>query len=230
VTRYAKTIACLANSRKLSGRCIAGKVWGQTPGPWIRPVSTSLTGEVSEEDRAYQDGTDPVVGDVIEIQFVKPVPHGHQVENHQYDPTFYWVRTGRITWADLPKLRDDPSQLWDNDNSTYHGHFDRVPEDRAAHLGSSLYLVRALSPTIHVLAPGAAFGDPKRKVRMAFTHRAVRYDFTVTDPAVTRAYLAQDDGSYTLSGDVYVCVSLGEPYQGFIYKLVAAVITPKRFP
>jgi len=57
---YTKTILCLANSRKTSGRCIAGKEWNNgNPGSWFRPVSSRATHEISEEERRFQSGQDP---------------------------------------------------------------------------------------------------------------------------------------------------------------------------
>ncbi len=64
-----KRILCLANSRKTSGRCIAGREITETgAGAWIRPVSGRGSGEISEEDRRYADGRTAQVLDLISLR------------------------------------------------------------------------------------------------------------------------------------------------------------------
>ena len=75
-----KRIVCLANSRKLSGRCIAGREFdGRRAGDWVRPVSDSEHEEVSQRERQYEDGSDPKVLDIIDVPLVeaRPLAEGH---------------------------------------------------------------------------------------------------------------------------------------------------------
>src|SRR5262249_13397552 len=54
---YTLTIFCLANSRKASGRCLAGKGrGGGRDGTWIRVVGDRPSGEILQEERRYRDG------------------------------------------------------------------------------------------------------------------------------------------------------------------------------
>ena len=100
---YTKTIVCLANSRKPpSGRCVAGReVASSGFGVWIRPVSARPTQEISEEERRYQNGTDPKVLDIITISMSGAQPQHHQQENHLVDDGYYWTKSGTVSWRDL---------------------------------------------------------------------------------------------------------------------------------
>jgi hypothetical protein len=219
-----KRIVCLANSRKLGGRCIAGRERiGTQAGAWIRPVSARPHEEVSEHERQYVDGSDPKVLDVVDVPLIAARPRTYQQENWLLDPQAYWVRQGRVAWHDLGNLADAPAVLWRFGFSTYHGTHDRLPVDQAETLTTSLHLLRTDGITLSVFAPGAAFGDPKRKVYGRFRHAGTDYRLRVTDPVYERAYLAQSDGDHRL-GDCFLTVSLGEPFEGFCYKLVAAII------
>jgi hypothetical protein len=223
-----KRIVLLANSRKLSGRCLAGKEQIPTAarGPWVRPVSDRAAEELSEEERQYQDGTDPRVLDIIDVPLRGHRPKAYQSENWVIDPDKYWVRAGRAKWKDLAGLADKPNTLWTNGNHTYNGLNDRVGATEAAELDHSLFLLHLDQLKIHVFAPGATFNNPKRRVQASFSTAGVDYSLWVTDPIIERIYLAGDDGEFAI-GECFVTVSLGEPNSdGFCYKLVAAIVTP----
>lgn len=224
---YTKTIVCLANSRKTSGRCIAGKELTDSGWQgWVRPVSKRATEEISELDRRYENGTLPQLLDMIDIPFLEPRPHNFQTENHLIDDAYYWEKTGALAWDDLEQLVDPVhGPLWINHNSSYNGLNDRIPEGNAADFASSLYLIQPDELTIIVETEGAEFNDAKRKVRALFRHNGNQYKLAVTDPRIERTYLAKDNGRYPLRADhLYMCISLGEAWNGYCYKLVASII------
>jgi hypothetical protein len=224
---YTKTIVCLANSRKTSGRCVAGRKWtGQAFGDWIRPVSARATEEVSLEERRYPNGRDPQLLDVIEIPLLLPRPHTYQQENHLIDADSHWINRGRLDWDEiLPALEKIRGPLWLNGPSTYNGLHDQVPASDAESFSRSLYLVRPTDCRIVVSVDGAAFGNPKRRVRAAFRVGHHSYRLIVTDPVAESFFLRRKDGDYPLDDAIFT-ISLGEVYGGFAYKLVAAVLTP----
>jgi hypothetical protein len=92
---YSKTFVCFANSRKTSGRCVAGKelISGQ-PAGWIRPVSSRPTHEISIDERRYQDGRDPDLLHFVSVQLLAAQALPHQPENHLIDDSYYWSQQG----------------------------------------------------------------------------------------------------------------------------------------
>jgi hypothetical protein len=223
-----KRIICLANSRKLSGRCIAGRelVDGHA-GDWVRPVSAREHEEVSEQEREYEDGRDPQVLDVIDVPLIEPRPRTFQSENWLLDADYYWEKVGRLEPDDLADHVDNDGPLWLNVGSTRAGTNDEIPVDLANELNSSLTLVHVPGVRVAVFSPGAAWGNTKRRVQARFELGGDEYRLWITDPAYERRYLRQNDGEYAL-GPSYFTVSLGEPYGGYVYKLVAAVIEGTR--
>ncbi|MDE2126268.1 MAG: hypothetical protein KGJ62_06740 [Armatimonadetes bacterium] len=219
-----KRIVCLANSRKLSGRCIAGieLVNGARVG-WIRPVSAREHEEVSEYERQFEDGSDPQVLDIIDVPLLGPRPKDFQRENWLLDPDSYWRRADRLGWDDLSTLADRVERLWDVGLSENNQRTDRVAEDQLPGIPNSLRLIHTSNVKMTVCSPGAAFGNPKRRVQGHFVHAGVDYRLWITDPNCERAYLAKADGEYSI-GESYITVSLGEPYEGFAYKLIAAIM------
>lgn len=219
-----KRVVCLANSRKLTGRCIAGREIGRgKPGAWIRPVSARASREVSEYERQYEDGSDPRVLDIISIPVLKPLPEKWQTENWLLDDEFYWRKEGTWPRFDLSDLLDPVAPLWINGFHTYHGNNDKIPDESMRDVSGSLRLIHARRTRLAVFSPGEAFGNRKRRVQTHFSHAGADYALWVTDPKYERRYLAKLDGTYDI-GDCYLTISLGEPYQGACYKLVAAII------
>lgn len=224
-----KRILCLANSKKMSGRCIAGReVLGARPGPWIRPVSARPTEEISEDERQYEDGSDPRVLDIVDVPLISHHPHACQTENWLLDSGFYWSKVRSVGWAELQGYVENPAELWMNGRSTYNGANDEIAQARADALPNSLVLIQIPTLNLRVFAPGSDFGNPKRRVQAHFQHREVHYALWVTDPSIEREYKARADGSYSL-GESCLCISLGEPMQkqngeSCRYKLVAAII------
>lgn len=219
-----KRIICLANSRKLNGRCVAGReLVNGRPGGWLRPVSDREHEEVSEYERQYQDGSDPRVRDIIDVPLLDPRPKDYQQENWLLDPKYYWVKVGRAKWKDLEQYNDPGGPLWVNGNHPYNGINDKVPLSDAKSLRSSLRLIRVDSLRLCVFVPGEAFGNAKRRVQAKFDHDGNSYALWVTDPQYEVRYLAQPDGEHNL-GESFLTISLGEPLREDCYKLVAAII------
>lgn len=224
---YVKTIVCLANSRKTSGRCIVGKEWlDGKPGEWIRPISIRDTHEISEGDRRYQDGHYPQLLDIIKIPFNRPHPMDHQQENHFIDSEYYWKKQGQVIFKDIQACIDSPDVLWGTGQSSYSGFNNRIAIGHEN--GTSLYLISVASLRLMVGRKAPEYPDSKRAVRGEFVYRQNRYRMDVTDPAIEKNFLAKADGKYEIHCPL-LCISLGDPYEGYYYKLIAAVLYQERF-
>ena len=162
-----KRIVCLANSRKLAGRCIAGREWldGEGAGRWIRAVSNRENGEVSEYERQYEDGRDPRVLDIIDVPVKGLQPVDFRTENRLLDPEFYWEKVGFCSPIDVRTLVDPIEQLWIDGHSTHHGRSDKIPIESIGETSSSLRLVGVERLVLRVFAPGEMFGNSKRRVQ-----------------------------------------------------------------
>ena len=220
-----KRIICLANSRKLSGRCIAGREWSEEHGAssWVRPVSERENQEVSERERQYEDGSDPQVLDIIDMPVLEHQPNDHQIENWLLDPESYWIKVGTFPRNRLPEIKNPADSLWIDGHSTSHGSNDKIPFERIRSVSDSLKLIHVEKLTLSVFAPGEAFGNSKRRVQGQFQYAGAEYAFWITDPKYERNYLAKQDDDYKLE-NCYLTISLGEPYRNDVYKLIAAVI------
>jgi hypothetical protein len=154
----------------------------------------------------------------------KAVPRSYQTENYLVDESKKWVRVARFPEPKLPGLCDQPETLWINGHHSTGGSNDRIPVETAnAAVASSLLFIR---PERFKFQVGEETLTRKRKVRAEFSYNGALYNLTVTDPLFEKFCFDKDPGEYALNDtDVFLCISLGEPYEGYCYKLAAAVIT-----
>ena len=222
---YTKQIICLANSRKLKGRCIAGIENSDVQEPvWIRPVTPLPTGEIPEIACAYSLGQPIKVLDILKVRLLEPRAKGYQQENWLIDQVKPWTHIGRAVPADLEKATSRQPTLWTNGNSSKGGVNDRMDVAAMGSINNSLQLVKVDQLYLVVKAPYGGTGSPD--LRASFVYKANRYNLKVTDPQYEASYRSKSVGTYVLR-TAYLTISLAEPYKGFVYKLVAAIIDPK---
>lgn len=164
---------------------------------------------------------------IIEIPIKKNKPNLFQCENYLINDDHYWSEEGLFDSKDLINICDNPSKLWGPDNSSYYGSGDRVDECFISNIKDSLYLISPKNLTIKVKTEGKEFNNPRRKVRAKFVYNGIIYIFPVTDPLIEKSFLSKEDGDYNITNSknqLYMCVSIGLPYEGFCYKFVASII------
>lgn len=222
---YSKAIVCLANSWKKSGSCVAGKEISAACdlGSWIRPVSDRPTHEISLAEQTYADGTRPALLDKIEVCLQEHVPKEYQVENHLICPDTRWIKTGTVSWSDLDTAIDEcGDSLWLNGYGSTNGINDQIPYEQAKRLPDSLKLIEPDAISI-VVAREGIFG--RRAARAHFLLNGKNYVLKVTDPMASQHYCGLGNGRHVVAS-ARLCVSLGEPFKGICYKLVAGIVTP----
>ena len=209
----------------MGGRCVAGKelLADGRMGGWIRPVSDREHEEVSAYEQQLEDGSEPQVLDVIDVPVLRERPRVYQQENWLLHPRHRWSKVGRIAWSALPRLADHDETLWINGHSSAKGVNDRVPDDLAATLENSLRLIRVDRLDVSISYDSEKDSHQSRGV---FRHNGLMYSLRITDPASERTAEELGAGVVRVDAERFLTVSLGEPFEGFAYKLIAAIIRP----
>jgi len=224
-TIHTAQIICLANSRKLNGRCIAGiDISDAQKAIWIRPVTDSPTGEISQIECSYALGHPISVLDILKVRLVGPRAKSYQQENWLIDRDKPWVYIGRAKLVDLEKGLSNYQTIWTNDSSSKGGVNDRIHIAAMGGINDSLRLVKVDHLELLVKSPYG--GKGAHQLRARFTYNQDHYNLKVTDPRYESSYQDKAVGAYPL-GSAYLTISLGEPFEGHVYKLVAAIIDPR---
>lgn len=220
-------IVCLANSRKLQGRCVAGQIWdGSHFKKWICPVSHYSKGELSAE-RLYADGQDPRLLDIVELSLDSPRPVGCHVEDHFISSGQSWRKLGDAPFDQIAAGAEKAiGPLWINAGSTSEGTNDSIPEATASKLDSSLKLIRPRRLEMIATSEGAHFGKPRKRVRGHFDFGSYHYVFSVTDTIIEAEFASQSTGYSREIDEPLLCISISEVFdtQKACYKLIAGVI------
>lgn len=193
---FFKDIICFANSRKLNGRCVAGK--NVADHTWVRPLSPlSKTGELTLRDITYDDWSEVKVLDIVRIPFGKYAPKIYQPEDIEISRGA-WKKMGTFDINRINEVCDIPEHIWlfGNDN-------DRIDIEFLSENGikSSLLLIKP-EPDI-LLVNEVTFG--KHKLKCCFKYNNVMYSLSVTDPIYEKEFKNKPSGNYKLPyPDVYL--------------------------
>jgi hypothetical protein len=164
-------------------------------------------------------GRIPVVGDVFSIPLSVSQPWEYQSENWQVGAGA-WRYTGHPSNRALVPLADDEVSLWQNSWCSGAGFNDRVPLGMALRDDAgSLRLIRPNKLTFV-----SEMYNGRRKLRAHFFYRSAMYRLCVTDALACERWYARLDAGHNGAADALLCISLGQPWDAFCYKLVAGVI------
>lgn len=212
---------CLASSRKLNGKCVAGIAMS---GEWIRPVSSEPDGTLYSQHYILNDGSEPAALDVIRIEASR-APESHQPEN--------WRISG-AQWQRLGHLSRQEAKPWLQRAANPGPYLLGSPLDRISHE----YLVKhPIQSSLCLVEPAKILWRVKtnvrhsRQVRAIFSLASTEHNLSVSDPAWMGRLSDLRIGSYnntevgvSASQSTFLTVSLTEPFNGNCFKLIAAVI------
>lgn len=220
-----KYFICLANSYKHGGRCVAGiEISFNAEGKpnivrnldgrprWIRPISNEVDGaipnEIAQNIKLFS---------VIKLVDTVPTPNKPHVEDTKYSQME--CRHGYFTNNDgLLKLCLDNKH-----QNIFYFQGKAIRSEMVERLDYSLMFIHPEKAEAYIDE-----NREKSKYRMRFTYYGSHYDFPITDPVFLESFKKSPD-AYKELKDVYLTLSLGLAFEGFHFKLVAAVIFPPDF-
>lgn len=232
-----RRLVILANSlRRPPCRCIAGREVRSECQPaefgnWVRPISDHGDGELFEQEIQLDDNSQPRALDVVDVAMNGPRPSHVQPDNWLLARPPVWRKIGRMARSHLALLIEEPATLW----HLRGRRSDRLSAADAARMQieQSLYLVRPHDLRVQLRsARHAETQSQKHSCRAVFRYHGVEYNLALADPVVD----ARFDQHFPQAGerareerlpcgdDCLLCVSLAREYQGWHYKVAAAVL------
>jgi hypothetical protein len=216
-------LVCLANSRKLGGRCVAGIDLAKRV--WRRPVSELPGGELYARDYTLDNGHPVKPLDVFHI-------HVARRASTQYQPENWTIRSD--PWRHLRALgRDEALELLMSlvvsGPVLLRGTADRIAQSELLALPIEQSLAIVQPHDLRFVIDTSLTG--RRQTRASFTLSGQPYYLSVTDPMWERRLSSEPMGEVAAASlgigqrsRVFLTISLGEPFRDDCYKLVATVI------
>jgi hypothetical protein len=214
-------ILVLANARKHLGRCVAGL--RRDDGQWTRLVSKSADGTLNWSQYLLDSGKDARVLDVISAGVKAPRPALHQPENVVIDGSVWKLSTKYAPTDAIPHLQKAllPGP------ELFGGCRDRVAWQEIEEKPTNASLALIAPERIDLVQFKKADGKHHVRGQFALTvgSRSGCYDLSLTDPHWEE--IIKQKGPQILDQKKHkflATVSLGEPFNGYCYKLLAAII------
>ena len=214
-------ILCLANSKKLGGRCAAGLRSDGTG--WVRMVSKLQYGILNAAHLFLNTGNEAALLDVLEIGLTKPKPAIHQPENWLLDGSVWKLHAKQDVqdWAAIVRkaIVAGPELL--------RGCADRVSYVELREKPAEASLALIAPQTLELLLIKKPEG--KHQVRGRFwlgnQTQTCEYNLSMTDPIWEKRVLKEGNQCLRQADRKFlVTVSLGEPFHDYCYKVIAAII------
>jgi hypothetical protein len=219
-----KLFVCLANSRKYSGRCIAGiELYHGADGrlrmaenaqhqpKWIRPITQSEFGSLDVNDVRHIK-----LGDLIEVEITEGgiLHNSYQTENVCFENDSLRVV------EKLPLTRERLQRMAVRLPTPLFGSRGRaISMDNVNGLYSSLTFIKVEKPCFRWRDE---VSTRRPQERLSFVYNNWEYDLSLTDIEFIEKHMA-DEHILQKANEVYLTVSLSMPYDRKLYKLAAGV-------
>ena len=210
-----KTIVIFANSVKHHQHCVAGK--DVVTKEWIRPIGDANGCELTHEQVKCQNlfGVFPTkILQKVKINFIQHAPLINQPENYVISNNI-WIQNYRLDRSEIVNYLDSPPNLW-IDNISPNDRVDyQLIQKQTIKIAQSLYLIQVKKIHIYWKDRSNLGRNPQRRGKFEYNH--VSYDLPLTDPNFSE-FKEQD------LENKFLCISLGEEFNGYCYKLIASIL------
>ena len=209
------TFVCLANSKKESGRCIAGIELQNNNKPllvngkpkWLRPVYKTEHGEVPTNLVSHIK-----LLDIVEIEITDEVPNGFQFENVHFDTKSISI-IGKFPIDDINRLCNNPlDYIFGNKGKA-------VSESEINFVNHSLILIKVNEYEVFE----KTYPDNLvKQIRVKFSYNIHQYDFPITDLTFCSEF--RSNNNIFTKTPIYLTLSLAANHNGWHSKLVAGIV------